>query len=174
MGAGKTTLGRQLARSLGFMFLDSDHEIEKRTGASIPWIFDIEGEEGFRRRESAMLDELTQRSHIVLATGGGAVLEPANRMRLRDRGVVVYLFADIEKLAARAGKDSNRPLLANVDPRQRLTELMAVREPLYREVADLVVDTGARPLRSTIARLAKELRPMLGAPEAATIDPDDD
>lgn len=174
MGAGKTTLGRQLARTLGFMFIDSDHEIEKRTGASIAWIFDIEGEAGFRKREAIMIDELTQRSHVMLATGGGAVLDPQNRARLRERGVVIYLYADIDKLAARAGRDASRPLLANVDPRQKLTELMAVREPLYREVADLVMDTGDRPLRSTISRLAKTLRPMLGVQDTTSTDLDDD
>lgn len=150
MGAGKTTIGRQLARELGYEFIDSDHEIEVRTGATIPLIFDVEGEEGFRRRESAAIDDLTRRSGIVLATGGGAVLREENRRCLRERGAVVYLYASLDTLFARTAKDRNRPLLQTEDPRARLAELMAQRDPLYRDVATWVVDTGAKTVRETV------------------------
>lgn len=160
MGAGKTTLGKQLARVLSKRFIDSDHEIELRTGATIPWIFDIEGEEGFRNRETAVIDELTQQSGIILATGGGAVLRPENRVNLRNRGAVVYLFASIDELYARAGKDKNRPLLQTEDPKARLTKLFAERDPLYREVADLVVDTASQPLNTLIEDLVLMLHKL--------------
>lgn len=150
MGAGKTTIGRQLARELGYQFVDSDHEIEVRTGATIPLIFDVEGEDGFRRREMAAIDELTQRQSIVLATGGGAVLREENRRCLRERGAVVYLYASLDALHARTAKDRNRPLLQTDDPRARLGELMQQRDPLYREVATWVVDTGAKTVRDTV------------------------
>lgn len=158
MGAGKTTLGKQLARLLSKRFVDSDHEIEQRTGATIPWIFDIEGETGFRNREAAVIDELTQQAGIILATGGGAVLRPENRTNLRDRGVVVYLFASIDELYVRAGKDKNRPLLQTDDPKARLAQLYAERDPLYREVADLVIDTASQPLSALIDDVAIKLR----------------
>lgn len=148
MGAGKSTIGRQLAKSLGCEFIDSDHEIEGRTGASIPLIFDIEGEAGFRQREKKIIDDLTQREGIVLATGGGVVLDPENRAHLHTRGFVVYLYATIDQLLARTTKDRNRPLLQTADPRARFEELMRVRDPLYREIADLVVDTGRRTVKS--------------------------
>lgn len=157
MGSGKTTVGRQLAKALDYEFLDSDQEIERRTGATIPWIFDIEGEEGFRKREAQIIDELTQHHDIVLATGGGAVLDPQNRSHLRSRGCVVYLVADVDKLVARTAKDTNRPLLRTEDPRKKLESLMEVREPLYREVAHLVIDTGARTLRSTINKIIEDV-----------------
>lgn len=165
MGSGKTTMGRQLAKALGLEFVDSDQEIEERTGASISWIFDIEGEAGFRKREAQVIDELTARDGIVLATGGGAVLDPSNRSHLRERGTVVYLHATIDKLAERTARDTNRPLLQDTDPRAKLQELMAVREPLYREVAHLTVDTGTRSMRSTISKLLKDIA-RLGGPEA--------
>lgn len=148
MGAGKSTLGRHLAKALGLEFVDSDHEIERRTGASIPLIFDVEGEAGFRQREKKVIDELSQRSGVVLATGGGAVLDPENRIHLRERGTVVYLYATVDQLLVRTAKDRNRPLLQTPDPRGRLQELMLARDALYREVADLVVDTGGRTARS--------------------------
>jgi len=157
MGSGKTTVGRQLAKALGYEFLDSDQEIERRTGATIPWIFDIEGEAGFRKREAQVIDDLTQRHDIVLATGGGAVLDEENRAHLKSRGCVVYLVADVDKLVARTAKDTNRPLLRTEDPRKRLESLMEVREPLYRDVAHLVIDTGARTLRSTITKILKDV-----------------
>lgn len=142
MGAGKTTVGRRLARALRRRFVDCDHELEKRTGVTIPLIFEIEGEAGFRAREKRVVEELTQETGVVLATGGGAVLDPENRAFLRDRGLVVYLHAPVELLAARTRNDSNRPLLKAADRAQTLRNLMLQREPLYREIADLVVDTG--------------------------------
>lgn len=160
MGAGKTTLGKQLARVLSKRFIDSDHEIEQRTGATIPWIFDIEGEEGFRNREAAVIDELTRQSGIILATGGGAVLRPENRVNLCNRGAVVYLFASIDELYARAGKDKNRPLLQTEDPKTRLAKLYAERDPLYREVADVVVDTVSQPLNTLIEELVLMLQKL--------------
>ncbi len=158
MGSGKTTIGRQLARALDLEFVDSDHEIEARTGATIPWIFDIEGEEGFRKRERAVIDELTRRRGIVLATGGGAVLSPENRRHLKARGTVVYLRASVEELYERTARDKNRPLLQTDDPKGRLRELLAAREPLYLEVADLVIDTGAKGVRAAVRELAGRIR----------------
>ena len=158
MGAGKTTSGRQLAKSLGLDFVDSDHEIESRTGASIPLIFEVEGEEGFRRREREMIDELTQRSSMVLATGGGAVLDPANRGHLAARGQVVYLCASLEHLLKRTAKDRNRPLLQTADPQARLQQIIEQRDPLYREIADLVVDTDRCSVRATLSVIEGWLR----------------
>lgn len=157
MGAGKTTIGRQLARELGLEFIDSDHVIEERCGADIPWIFDIEGEEGFRRRERAALEDLTRRQGIVLATGGGAVLDPANRVDLGDNGTVVYLKASVDRIVARTGKSQNRPLLRTADPRGRIEQLVAERDPLYREIADITVDTDRRGVRSTVNFILKQL-----------------
>nr|WP_242697473.1 shikimate kinase [Bordetella petrii] len=161
MGAGKTTIGRGLARVLGREFIDLDHELEARCGVRVPVIFEIEGEGGFRKREAAALDHCTQRPGIVLATGGGAVLAPENRRLLRERGVVVYLRASVDELFRRTSRDRNRPLLANPDPRGTLCDLMARREPLYEEVADLVVDTGTMP----VSHLVKSLLPLLQAYE---------
>lgn len=141
MGAGKTAVGRQIARRLKHQFLDSDHELERRTGVDIPTIFEFEGEEGFRSRESAVIDELTQGRGIVLATGGGAVLDPINRRHLAARGTVIYLCTTIDTQLERTSRDRNRPLLQTSDPRARLESLMAVRDPLYREIADIVVST---------------------------------
>ena len=159
MGAGKSTIGRHLAKSLGLEFVDSDHEIERRTGASIPLIFDVEGENGFRQREKKIIDELTQREGIVLATGGGVVLDQDNRNWLRERGRVIYLFATVEQLLARTAKDRNRPLLQTPDPRARLQELLNIRDALYREVADMVVDTGGRTARSAEREILAKIRP---------------
>ncbi len=158
MGAGKTTIGRQLAEALGMDFADSDQEIEARTGATIPWIFDVEGEAGFRKREKAMIDELTQRSNLVLATGGGAVLDPDNRRHLAARGTVIYLLADIDQLLERTRRDRNRPLLQTEDPRARLESLMAERDPLYREVADIILETGQRGVRHAVQTLLRRLQ----------------
>jgi len=140
MGAGKTTVGRQLARRLGRRFVDVDHEIVERTGVSIPTIFEIEGEEGFRRREAQAIAELTSETDVVLATGGGVVLNPDNRSRLHDTGWVVYLNVPPALLYERTRHDRNRPLLRVPDPKAKLEELHAVRDPLYREIAHLVVD----------------------------------
>ena len=157
MGAGKTTIGRVLARERHLAFVDSDHEIVARCGVPIPTIFEIEGEAGFRRRESAMIDELTQRHGIVLATGGGAVLDPVNRQRLKARGTVVYLRAQPQELWLRTRRDRNRPLLATGDPLKKLTELYAVRHPLYLETAHIVLDTGRQSVASLVARLQRLL-----------------
>jgi len=157
MGVGKTTIGRQLAKLLNYEFIDSDHEIEARTGASIAWIFDVEGEAGFRSREQAMIGELTQRPGIVLATGGGAVIQPENRLALKQRGVSVYLKADVDELLKRTSHDKNRPLLQTDNPREKLAELLEAREPWYLEVADLVFDTQ----RKNSASSASVLRKML-------------
>ncbi|UWE15888.1 bifunctional shikimate kinase/3-dehydroquinate synthase AroKB [Herbaspirillum huttiense] len=141
MGAGKTTIGRALAKKLNKRFVDSDHEIEARTGATIPVIFEIEGEENFRRREAEIIRELAAQPDIVLATGGGAVLRAENRENLKKGGTVVYLRASINQILQRTGRDKNRPLLQTADPRRKLEELSRQRDPLYREVADFVVET---------------------------------
>jgi len=153
MGAGKTTIGRQLAAALHLEFIDSDHEIEERTGVDIPTIFDIEGEEGFRKREVAVIDELTQRDGIVLATGGGAVLREENRNHLGGRGLVIYLYATLDRLMDRTHRDKNRPLLQTDDPRAKLQELIETRDPLYRQTADIVYDTGA----DSVGQAARDL-----------------
>jgi shikimate kinase/3-dehydroquinate synthase len=142
MGAGKTTVGRALAKKLNKRFIDSDHEIEARTGASIPLIFEIEGEEGFRQREAEVIRELTAQQDIVLATGGGAILRPDNRACLKSRGTVVYLRASVNSILQRTSHDKNRPLLQTADPRKRIEELARTREPYYTEVADFIVETG--------------------------------
>lgn len=142
MGAGKTTVGRELAKRLGFRFLDCDHEIEARTGVKIPTIFEIEGEEGFRRRESLTLEELTREASVVLATGGGAVLRPANRAMLRERGVVVYLDVPPQILWERTRHDRNRPLLQCENPKAKIEGLYRERAPFYREVAHLIIQGG--------------------------------
>ena len=158
MGAGKSTVGRLLARRLKLRFLDCDHEIERRCGVKIPLIFEIEGEPGFRARESEVLAELTALRGIVLATGGGAVLAPQNRRRLAENGTVIYLRARPEDLYTRVRHDRNRPLLATPDPLRRLRELHAERDGLYASIADLVVDTG----RQSVQALARELIAKLG------------
>ena len=157
MGAGKTSVGRVLAKRLQKSFYDSDQVIEDRTGVKIPVIFEIEGEAGFRVRESAVIDELTALRDIVLATGGGAVLSERNRERLKTTGTVVYLRASVRDLLNRTRHDKNRPLLQGVDPRARLTELYEKRDPLYREVAYLIVDTGNQSLTSLVNRLCQLL-----------------
>ncbi|MDO7653173.1 MAG: shikimate kinase AroK, partial [Porticoccus sp.] len=141
MGAGKTTIGRFLADYLSLEFIDLDAEIETRCGANIPWIFDVEGEAGFRKRESQILEEVTTRSGILLATGGGAVLDESNREILKQRGYVAYLSASVEQLLERTANDRSRPLLQVDNPREVIEKLIAERDPLYREVADLVVVT---------------------------------
>jgi 3-dehydroquinate synthase len=157
MGAGKTTIGRMLARRLGMNFADSDHEIEARTGASVPWIFEIEGEASFRRREADMIRELTAGSGLVLATGGGAVLNPESRRLLAERGTVVYLRASVNSILARTSHDKNRPLLQTADPRRKLEDLTAQREPLYREIADLVIDTGRPNVQSMVQTILDQM-----------------
>lgn len=153
MGAGKSTLGRHLARALRWPFHDSDREIEARTGADIPWIFDVEGEDGFRQREEAVVDELSQLAHVVLATGGGVVEREVNRRRLRERGLVIYLFTPVESQLARTRHDRTRPLLQNPDPEATLRALMARRDPLYRETAHHVVSTESGNMREVTERI---------------------
>ncbi|MES0327949.1 MAG: shikimate kinase AroK [Gammaproteobacteria bacterium] len=151
MGAGKTTIGRQLARRLNMDFYDSDRIIEERTGADIPLIFEKEGEAGFRQREAAVIDEFTQKSPILLATGGGVVLDKKNRQHLKSRGTVFYLSSDLKSLLERTHKDKNRPLLhAEESPEVILTRLIEQRDPLYRETADYIVDTSNDSLRHVI------------------------
>lgn len=157
MGAGKTTVGRLLARHYGCTFRDSDHEIEARTGVKIPVIFEIEGEAGFRKREETVIAELTALSGIVLATGGGAVLSAANRTTLRSNGMVIYLRGTPEHLYERTRHDRNRPLLQTEDPLAKLHELFRLRDPLYREVADIVVDTGRQSVAGMTRLLCAKL-----------------
>ncbi len=157
MGAGKTTIGRRLAQDLELDFVDSDKEIEARTGVSIPLIFEVEGEAGFRAREKAMIDELTQREGLVLATGGGAILDPDNRRHLGDRGFVVYLRTSVDEQLRRTHRDSNRPLLQTADPRGRLEELFRIRGPLYQETADFIIHTDGRHMRRVVQTIIKRL-----------------
>jgi len=158
MGAGKTTIGKSLAKALQREFLDLDHELEARCGVRIPTIFEIEGETGFRKRECQVLDDCTLRPGLVMATGGGAVLGLENRNALRTRGVVVYLRASIDELYRRTSRDRNRPLLATADPRGTLRSLLELREPLYREVADIVMDTGSTSVAQLVAQLSERLK----------------
>ncbi len=164
MGAGKTSVGRILAKRLNKIFYDSDHVIEERTGVKIPVIFEIEGEPGFRHRESAVLDELTALEEVVLATGGGAVLARENRDWLRTRGTVVYLRASVKDLLNRTRHDKNRPLLQTADPRARLNDLYEMRDPLYREVAHVTIDTGSQSLTTLVTRLHQLLESRCDRP----------
>lgn len=157
MGVGKTTIGRVLADILGLEFFDSDREIESSTGADIPWIFDVEGESGFRVRESRMIEQLSQKNNIVLATGGGAVVAPENREWLKARGVVVYLRAPISQQVERTSRDKTRPLLQTPNPEEKIRELMSIREPLYQEVADMVIDTYRRNPKSVSQDIQNQL-----------------
>ena len=153
MGAGKTTVGRLLAQALRFDFVDADRELEARSGALVATIFSVEGEEGFRRREAALLDELTQRRGIVLATGGGAVLNEETRRRLRERGLVLYLRANADEIHRRTRNDRSRPLLQTPDPRARIDELLMQREPLYEETAHLTFQSASANPRRLVRRL---------------------
>jgi shikimate kinase len=157
MGAGKSAVGRQIARLLHLDFIDSDEEIESRTGVDIPFIFEKEGEEGFRKREAKVIDDLTQRERVVLATGGGVVVDPANRNHLGARGFVIYLHTTVDQQLARTRKGRDRPLLANDDPRAVLEALMATREPLYREIADLTIETDGRKVKAVASEILDKL-----------------
>ena len=157
MGAGKTTIGRSLANRLSKTFLDTDHEIEERTGVRVSVIFEIEGETGFRKREADALARMVCMDNVVLATGGGVVLDSRNREILKSKGCVVYLHARPAELSKRLGQDKSRPLLQGADPQTRLEELYGIRDPLYREVADLVVETG----RQSVSTLLGQLMPRL-------------
>lgn len=158
MGAGKTTVGKQLAKSLEMDFYDTDLEIEKRSGVRISTIFEMEGEAGFRKREAAMIDELTQLPNIVLATGGGAVIKPENRQHLRERGTVIYLRANVQDLYHRTRFDRNRPLLQNTNAHAKLEQLFKERDPLYCEVAHHIVDTGNQP----VANIVQKIEELIG------------
>ena len=161
MGAGKTAVGRALARHLGKEFFDTDQELERATCVRIAVIFDIEGEAGFRARESKVLGELTRHTNIVLATGGGIVRSEQNRRLLTERGTVVYLHATPNDLRRRTRNDKNRPLLRVDDPLVKLKELSEQRDPLYREVADVIIDTGSQSVNTLVRRLAEQLaRPV--------------
>ncbi len=157
MGAGKSTIGRQLASSLGYEFQDSDQEIQRRTGVDIATVFEFEGEEGFRNREQQVIKDLAQQDNIVLATGGGAVLVAENRQQLAARGFVIYLHCSPEQQYARTSRDRNRPLLDTEDPKQKLKDLMALREPIYRQVADMVVSTERRGTSSVVKEIRRRL-----------------
>ncbi len=156
MGAGKSTIGRMLAKRLKWKFYDSDHEIERRTGVNIPLVFDIEGEQGFRKRENKIIDELTSHSGIILATGGGAVLNPKNREYLTERGFVIYLKSGIDQLLKRTAKDQKRPLLQTDDPAAKLQEILSEREPFYREVANLIIETDKHTVKSIVDDIFKQ------------------
>lgn len=160
MGAGKTTVGKQLAEHYRMEFIDSDHEIQRRTGVDILTIFEFEGESGFRQREHTVIDELTSREGIVLATGGGAVIREDNRKSLSARGVVIYLHCSVQQQFERTHRDKNRPLLSTSDPMKKLTTLMAERDPLYRQTADILVSTEGRNTQSVVQDIRKQIEKL--------------
>ena len=155
MGVGKTTIGRLLADRLRLDFLDTDHEIEARTGADIPWIFDVEGEEGFRNRETAVLNDILSRSGQVIATGGGIIMREENRVALLQSALVIYLSASVDRILERTSRDRKRPLLQVSDPRARITELMEMREPLYREASHKIFSADGNRPRQLVSRILK-------------------
>ncbi len=157
MGVGKTTIGRHLAKNLKMRFVDSDREIERQMGVDVPLIFELEGESGFRKRESSVIEALTSQRDLVLATGGGAVLDARSRELMRRNSVVVYLSADVDRLLERTAKDTNRPLLQTDNPRERIQELLAFRGPLYQEVADFMVNTGNRTVKTVIKEILAQI-----------------
>ena len=157
MGAGKSTVGRMLAKRLGKAFIDSDHEIEKRCGVKIPVIFEMEGEEGFRKREALIIDEISQQQNIVLATGGGSVLLPENREHLKARGVVVYLRANPTELWLRTRHDKGRPLLQTANPQKTLEDLFEKRDPLYKSIATYIIETGKPSVNQLTNNLLMQL-----------------
>lgn len=167
MGVGKTTIGRLLAQAAGLEFIDCDRELEARAGASVATIFEVEGEEGFRRREAALLDELTRRHGIVLATGGGAVLREDNRRALRERGLVVYLHSTVDEIVRRTRRDTARPLLQTENPRARIEQLVHEREPLYRQTAHLSFQSGIMNPKKLVKRILAhpDVRAALGLPQ---------
>ena len=157
MGAGKTTIGKYLAAQLNLQFADSDTEIEARTGADIPWIFDVEGEQGFRDREQQAVEEMTLWDNVLLATGGGVIMRQENRRVLAARGFVIYLHATVDEQVRRTHRDRRRPLLQDGDPEEILRDLMVVRDPLYREIADHVIDTDGCSPRTVAQNLVRDL-----------------
>ncbi len=162
MGAGKSTIGRLLAHRLGWEFVDLDADIERRCGANIPWIFDVEGEEGFRARESAVLEELSLEDDTVLATGGGAVLAERNREIMHQRGLVVFLKASADQLIKRTARDRNRPLLQVENREQVVRDILQYRLPLYNEVAHLVIETDGMTPQAVVGRIVRALREAAG------------
>ena len=162
MAVGKTTIGKLLAEQLGYAFYDTDEVIKERSGADIPWIFDVEGEEGFRKREQQVIEELTRKPALVLATGGGAVVRATNRRALAARGRVVYLYANIRVLVARASANNQRPMLASQDMGLRLTQLLEERGPLYSEIADIRMESGSASAQNTVQLLLEELHQARG------------
>ncbi|ARU28876.1 shikimate kinase AroK [Cellvibrio sp. PSBB006] len=154
MGAGKSTIGRLLASELNLSFRDSDRVIEERTGADIPWIFDMEGEEGFREREAAVLTELSTEANVVIATGGGIILREQNRTIMKSSGFVCYLTASIDQLVERTSRDKKRPLLQVENPRQKIIDLLSLRDPLYRDAADFVINTDRRSPKAVAQEIA--------------------
>ena len=157
MGSGKSAVGRRLADELGRQFIDSDDAIEERSGVDIPFIFEREGEAGFRQRESKVIDELTRMPGIVLATGGGSAQDPGNRQCLRERGFVVYLHASVEQQLRRTRRGRERPMLRTGEPREVLTRLMSIRDPQYREIAHLVVATDGRKVPSVVREIRRNM-----------------
>ena len=157
MGAGKSAVGRHLARTLHLSFVDSDDEIESRTGVDIPFIFEKEGEEGFRKREAVVIDDLSKMDGVVLATGGGAVINPDSRSRLGGRGFVVYLYTSVDQQVARTQKGRERPLLESSNPRETLQVLLDTRDPMYREIADIVVETDGRKVNSVANEIIEQV-----------------
>lgn len=158
MGAGKTTIGKLLAKQLGREFFDSDHEVERKTGVKIPLIFELEGESGFRKRETAAIEELSRLNNVVVATGGGAVLLEENRALLKNTGKIIYLRAKVHDLYQRTRNDKSRPLLQGANPKQKLEQLYAVRDPIYMALADYVVDTGAQSANEITSRIEQLLQ----------------
>lgn len=158
MGAGKTTIGRKLAHFLNYQFYDIDKEIEQATGVNISWIFEIEGEEGFRARETAMLNKLCALDKVVIATGGGSILNPDNRQLLKNNGTIIYLKTTVENQLLRLSRDKQRPLLQVSDREKKLEDLMANREKLYQETADWVIETDMRPLNNVVNLILKKLQ----------------
>lgn len=158
MGAGKTTIGRNIAANLGYEFYDSDKVIEERTGVNIPLIFELEGEQGFRKREQDVIADLTAKKNIVLATGGGAVLSEVNRQRLKNTGLVIYLYAGIDQLLERTAKDKNRPLLQTDNPREKLQQILAEREPIYRSMSDIILETNKFSVHAAVSELEALLK----------------
>ncbi|NJM31748.1 MAG: shikimate kinase [Limnobacter sp.] len=157
MGAGKSTVGKALAKFLGWDFCDIDHMVEKSTGVSIPTIFEIEGEDGFRKRETTALENFEGATHCVLATGGGIVLAPKNRPLLKKTGKVVFLKASAHDVYQRTRLDRNRPLLQDPDPHKKIRELLAFRTPLYKGIADLTIETGRQPVHTIVQKICTAL-----------------
>ena len=158
MGVGKTTVGKLLASELGLRFLDSDREIEKRTGTNISWIFDVEGEKGFRDREQQVLEELANEDNVVIATGGGSVLRERNRENLKTRGLVIYLNADLALLVKRTKDETKRPLLKGKDPKKVLEKILRERGSLYKEVSDIEINVAEKSSKNTVVKIMKTLQ----------------